>query len=1148
MIYTYPDGKQVDLNSGEIVGQAEPQKLTPEQARRPDVDIQPATATQGALDGIKQLTWGLNSALFALPDSVVRQVGRALNVREEEIPTFAGYFNRGATAPKNAVERYARSIGQGFGATLPFTGVLSVAARTKALTGPLTPSAPITKQIAKETLDFIRQNPKAAVALDLGFGGAYGGVEQLVEESTEPGTARDFLKATVPIGATVGLPMVGSKLFGLAQKLWSISPTANVIRRVAGAGGPPSAPGPIGIPAEAVDQAVAETVPKIPGLKGPFGMVGHWYGSKAQKGISDRLKEILSKEVSPDIEEQLRLTREIENIAQNAGFEDIKFIFSLPEATLNAPLLEAYRNVVKNASPEVLADVRKRLAANDEAFLNLAQRLEPESQMPFSEALAMHAAERTRVMDDALKNVADLSDAERLRIMDSINRETNISDIGQSLRSGIIAQREAVFDRFRTLADTMTARPFGARVPTREGVLEPIEGIPRVPFANFATGFLKKYNLTPANRWFSGEVPAPAKDIQKVMTRVNEAKDEAIPSALSTLVREDLSKNNRMFPNLRPEEQDALIKLKVDGVMSGTLGSKADLSLLNQAEELAKKQMQVELTLPEAVDLLQSAQRYRNYMFVKSNQDLEFGLPRAFADQVKRNGDELLSDVEKFVFQSFKDVPRIKELEDAYRGTFTQGYDKLFPLMATKRTPTGEFVMGDEQLVKKALENRENLRSLNAIFGDNPTYARHLENAMMARARDARVITPDGLLNTQGYSNFLARNKSLIDEMPEAVQASLRDELKMGQIFADELAKKQSTIESLKDMELDALVKKAIRPDAEVGPLIKQAINDPAVMRKLVSTVGKDQEALKSLRRAVWKDSVGELTNPNDPLYIAEFLVRHGKSLNILYDKEHLDNLRLLGEIQRRVLAAVRPEGVISPFKTFDVKLREKVGAGIGTIESTSRAVAIQKISPSHAVVSLLSRFLSRQQQSISDKILLTALTDPTYARQLVNATSSLDSPKGFKAASKLTLEAGGFLPTLIRNAPRVATIEAVQALEDETPLPLAQRTMEAAPFPTRPQVQEPRTTVPAMPPRPRNLAEASFPRLQQRAPAAPASAKPTPAAPAPAPKAGGAGRVVPKMPSAPPPAGPSQGPQGQQLYQMLFPNDLVSPMMQRPQ
>lgn len=245
MIYTRSDGTQVDLTSGQIVGQAAPTQVTPSEARRPETaDVYPATAGKTALDALQQLSFGLNTALFALPDAVIRQVGKALDVADEEIPTFTRYFSRGQTAPKNAVERYANAIGQGMAGTVPATGILGVVARSKALTGPLAPDAPITKQIAKETLDFIRNNPIKAVGLDLGFGGAYGGIEQTVEEVTEPGMTRDVLKATVPIGALVAIPAAGNKLIGVAQNLASMSPSVRAARAL-------TTPGPA-VPAQKV--------------------------------------------------------------------------------------------------------------------------------------------------------------------------------------------------------------------------------------------------------------------------------------------------------------------------------------------------------------------------------------------------------------------------------------------------------------------------------------------------------------------------------------------------------------------------------------------------------------------------------------------------------------------------------------------------------------------------------------------------------------------------------------------------------------------------------------------------------------------------------------------------------------------------------
>jgi hypothetical protein len=1135
MIYTTPDGVQLDFNTGKVVGQVAPAQATPQEARQPTTEVYPG-GIKTATDALKQLSFGFNSALFALPDAVIRSVGKAAGLPDEEIPTFVRYFSRGETAPKNAIERFANAIGQGMGGTLPATGVLGAVARTKALSAPLTAGAPITKQIAKETLDFIRANPGKAVALDLGFGGGYGALEQTVEETTEPGTTQDILKAVVPVAGTVAIPVAGNKLYGLAKKLYEISPTRNLFKAATGPGAPP----PTGIPErDYVSEAVSEVTPQIPGVKGIVGTFGNWYGSKAQKSISEELRRSLSKESAPDIEEQLALTKRIEEIARAEGYANPEMMFSLPEATLVPALRQAYKDVIASASPQVKAQINERMDQNVKFFTEYAQKLTPTSGLSFDEALAMSAAERTRAMDDALSKVTDLSDAERLRLLDRFDQDANIADIGQNLRSGILIQREALLNGFRTKVDELAARPFGVRAPVRDGIEVP-ETFPTALFKNFAQGFVKKYNLTPQNRFFSGEVPAPAKDMQRVLNKIRSEEESLLPKILDRKVGENMAKENPNYRASPPEEQAALRKYYVEGIMSGALDSPSYKATMAAAvKEVDDTTKNVAITLPEAMDLLQAAQRYRTHMFLKSQDDRAFGLQANFADQVKRNGEELLRDVEKFVFTGFKDVPGIKDLEDVYRKTFTEGYDNLFPLMATKRTATGEFVMGDQRLIDEALKSRENLRSLNMIFGDNPTYARHLEKAMLSKARAAGVINRDGLLDQQAYNRFLTANtrNGLMDELPTGVQTALRDEMKLGQAFADEVAQKQAAAEALKDAELDKLLKQSLRPDADVGVLVKQALNDPATMKKIISTVGSTPENLEALRRKVWEDTVSKIMDPNDPVNISDFLIRYGKSLNMLYSPEHLKDLNLLSAIQQRVFAVARPEGSLSPFKTFDEKLRERIGAGVGTLESTARAATIRQISPIHAGVSVLTRFFSRQQQSISDKIILKALTDPVYAQRLTAVKAPLDSKKGFDEMSKLTYQVGGFLPSLIRNAPRVASIEATQAAEDESVRrPFAQVPPEmmapaAPPPPSRP--------LPAMPqaqgPRPMSmLQQYQQDILSRQRPAPPAAGRPLAQSPV--------ARSVPQMPN------PQQSNVNNETYRLLFPNDTVSPMLPRGQ
>jgi hypothetical protein len=104
---TFPDGMIMNLETGEILG-AEPKATTAADVLKKtgSVDVErPAGEGGGFMDALNQFSWGFNSALFALPDAVVKQVGRAAGVKEEEIPQMVEYFNRGEVAPEGQLER-----------------------------------------------------------------------------------------------------------------------------------------------------------------------------------------------------------------------------------------------------------------------------------------------------------------------------------------------------------------------------------------------------------------------------------------------------------------------------------------------------------------------------------------------------------------------------------------------------------------------------------------------------------------------------------------------------------------------------------------------------------------------------------------------------------------------------------------------------------------------------------------------------------------------------------------------------------------------------------------------------------------------------------------------------------------------------------
>jgi hypothetical protein len=175
-------GNVVDLTTGEVVGRDEsaPQLVDPRSAARPDLPVE-----NRAMGLVNNLSWGFNSALFALPDLATKGIGKAMGMKDEEITTLSKIFNRGEVAPRDSTERYARAIGEGFGATMPFTGILAWAGLSRPMVQAATPSAGVVKGIADDVIKFVQRNPKQAAALDLAFGAGYESLRQAVEENVD---------------------------------------------------------------------------------------------------------------------------------------------------------------------------------------------------------------------------------------------------------------------------------------------------------------------------------------------------------------------------------------------------------------------------------------------------------------------------------------------------------------------------------------------------------------------------------------------------------------------------------------------------------------------------------------------------------------------------------------------------------------------------------------------------------------------------------------------------------------------------------------------------------------------------------------------------------------------------------------------------
>ena len=486
-IITFADGVQLDTSTGQVVGQGEPQRLTPTEAQKPTVDIPSEPGARGALDALKQLSTGFNTALFALPDATIQAVGRALNVREDQIPTFTAFFNRDAKAPKNTVERFANAIGQGAGGTLPFTGLLASVARTRALTQPLLADASVSTRVAKDMLDFIRQNPKAAVLADIGFGGAYGAAEQAVEETVEPGQElKGLLKATVPLGVTVALPAAGAKFLSLASRVAEISPTVRAARAVPEMFGTQTAEG-------VAQEVVSRSMPKVPIIGGPLNWVGSKYAANAEKKITNVLAPLFSDpaKAPPGVADALAVTKRIES---DPELRDL-FLFTAGEQTLYAPLITAQNNTVRNLSGELLSNEQARVAQNVAKMGTAFDLFAPKASLSIDDALRTTYAQAVDTMTRAAQRVATTTEDESLRIADTFAMQ-NLDEIGDNLRRGIFGQMDAQFKRMmKARQEAMGATGMdveGVRTAVRASG-EPLPYMQTADLKNFANRFTQRF-------------------------------------------------------------------------------------------------------------------------------------------------------------------------------------------------------------------------------------------------------------------------------------------------------------------------------------------------------------------------------------------------------------------------------------------------------------------------------------------------------------------------------------------------------------------------------------------------------------------------------------------------------------------------------
>ena len=1005
MIIETIDGQIIDTTAGKIVGRVEGASPTsPLRSTRVEQPIPEGDRLGGLL---RNVSWGFNSALFALPDAATQGIGKALGMKEQDVFTLGKFFNKGQVAPRDATERYARAIAEGIGGTMPFTGVLAYAARMR----PAVTTARVTKPgvirgIADDAINFVQKSPRAAAAIDIAFGAGYEGLRQAVTENvSDDNPNKQLYENLLPMGAFVGLPlaanMLPSVMAGKAIKNKINSATSGLGE---------------------VDEEILKDlggVYKLPGVR----LVPKLLLKNAEKKLEQVFGPIAESKEAQQALRQLELALQDRRVAE-AGFiynvEGKPSSFDVAEATMYAPLLTRKAEILQQLGPKELETTKARINENQQKLQALMDNIAPEARQPVFEAFQAAQAERQSFFEGLLRSQKDMTEAEILAVSERLGPQ-NMDMINNELRGALMGAMEFDYkmrdNTLRLMGLRQATSPDGLPMPTRN---EGQSLYPAQDMESAANRLIEKYS--PERPSLRTPIPEPIQFLdnfvrsQQVMRDRMEGQmikqltnqaideqilrlnlppdlDEAVRSSVMSLVQGKQPKGSKRRATLAEA-----VKVDAKGnttIPTGIPGRTITINpnqIKEDAARIALDNTQVNINLPEALDYLAAASRFRSDSIAKFNAAMSKGGTRLTDAQTLLNrGDAVYNDIEKLILDH---VPRIRTEYAGMKNVladYRAGFEQNLPLLMAQKTGRGDaFLLGNEQLMQKAFSNANNLRQLQVSLAGTPEFDDILMKGTVDWLRTKGVVNQDGLVDPKKIRSVLDKNRNIVEALPDSVQGRIQNEVALANDYVTRMGEIDARRIAAGNDELDQILKRVTRPDADPRQTLAKAVKDPATMRVLVDELGKNPDQLAALRRSIY-DMATEGAAGGGAL--KTFIDNNEKSLKVLFkDTQHLEDLKMLADLQRRVNAFADVTGQIPVFQSLDENLKRVMGSGIQFLTTTAREAAVGRISPSTGALAVLVRLTAGLENTLYRRIFTKALEDTNFARAVTHVSTPADA------------------------------------------------------------------------------------------------------------------------------------------------------------
>ena len=1045
-------GEMVDLTTGEVVGRAEgaPTSVDPRAggAGAQEMQTQGGDRVAGLLNN---LSWGFNSALFAIPDAAQRLIGKGMGMDQDQVFQFSRLFNKGVQAPRNIEERYARAVGEGVGGTMPFTGILAYAGSVKPLVSAAAPATGILKGIANDAVKYVQQSPRMAAALDIAFGAGYEGLRQTVKETVDDSNPyKKVYEELLPAAAFIGLPVAAANLPSVRGVKWISDKVKGV--------------------SSGLGEIEKETLEGLPGMyKLP---VINVLPTMLMKRAEGKLAQVFGPIAeSPEAQQALK---QLEAALADPRVANAGFMFDAAEKTMYSPLVQRKAELLQQLGPKELEITKERINQNQQALDKLFASFSPEARKPIQEAFTAAQADRQQFFEGLLKSQKDLTEAEVMSISERLGPQ-NIDLLNDELRGVLMARMEmdakARGDILRRMGLKQAVSPEGLPMPTRD---QGKSLFPARDIEDAARALIAKYS--PERPSMNVQVPEPIRLLKNFVRTQELAREKIEADQLMKLT--DQAVNSQLADMGRAGVDPELIKtalnsarqlvgaatekvakgksgkgmlgisdlakgmkqlqLNPDGtanvfVTPGTSVQINPAQLKVDAARIAEDQTAINLNLPEALDYLQSAMRFRNQSVINYNGAMKRGSSRIQdAQRHIDTGNAIYKDIEGLVLNN---VPRIKQEYEGMKmilDDYSAAYEKNLPLLLTQKTRGGdEFLLPNERLLQSAFSTGEGVKQLQLALSGSPQASTLMERGTIDWLRSKNVIGVDGLVDPKKIRQVLDKNKNIVEALPANLQMKLQDEVALADDFVKRIGEIDTRRVNAKDQELDALLAKATRPGADPARTLQTALTDPATMSTLVRGVEKDPEMLAALRRSVFDVATGGAQKGGS---LKSFIDNNEGALKVLFkNTAHLDDLKTLADLQRRVNAFADVTGQIPVFESTDQQLKRLFGAGVQFLTTTAREAAVGRINPSTGALAVLLRMAGGLENQIYQRIFTRALEDAEFAKRITHVGTPAEAQKLAAELEKIGIPKSAYVPDAVTRAAVQTTAQTAMGDQPES-------------------------------------------------------------------------------------------------------------------